>query len=138
MTRLSASVTVVVVAIGVLLFPALMTSQGRRVGNTEVEEINNRTAAAREVLVKMRAPMPSVQAAKLVEGVDAESVDAVGRRGLFRVRSRSFRVSALIAALARRPDVVYAEPNYIVTTFGEPNDLMFPQLWGLKNIGQDV
>ena len=138
MTRLSASLTVIVVAIGVLLFPALMTSQGRRIGNQEVEDVDNRPAAAREVLVKMRSRMPSVQAAKIVAGVDAESVEQVGRSGLFRVRSRSFGASALIAALARRPDVVYAEPNYIVTTFAEPNDPMYPNLWGLKNIGQAV
>ena len=38
--------------------------------------------------------------------------------------------------VVRRPDVEYAEPNFVVT-FEEPNDPLFPQLWGLK-IGQSV
>ena len=36
----------------------------------------------------------------------------------------------------RDPNVAYAEPNYIVHTFGAPNDTSYPQLWGLKNTGQ--
>ena len=138
MARMSISASVIVAAIGVLLFPVAISSQGRRIGTLEVENINNRPAAAREVLVKLRSPLPGAQAAQLASGVDAESVEAVGRAGIFRVRSRSFRVAALIDALSKRPDVVYAEPNFIVHAFAEPNDPLYPQLWGLKNIGQPV
>ena len=34
--------------------------------------------------------------------------------------------------------MLYAEPNYIVRTFSTPNDVSFPQLWGLENLGQAV
>ena len=138
MARMSISASVIVAAIGVLLFPVAISSQGRRIGTLEVENINNRPAAAREVLVKLRSPLPGAQAAQLASGVDAESVEAVGRAGILRIRSRSFRVAALIDALSKRPDVVYAEPNFIVHAFAEPNDPLYPQLWGLKNIGQPV
>ena len=139
MPRPSVSAGVVIVAIGVLISPSLITSQGRRIGQLEVEDINNRPVAAREVLVKMRAPIPGAEAAQLAAGIDGESVQRVGRRGsILRIRSRSIPAAALIAALSRRPDVEYAEPNYIVTTFEEPNDPLFPQLWGLKNVGQPV
>jgi subtilisin family serine protease len=41
-----------------------------------------------------------------------------------------------IARYRQHPDVVYAEPNYLVTADGVPNDPLFPQLWGLHNTGQ--
>ena len=138
MVRPSLSAGVIVVGVGVMIFPTLITSQGRRIGQLEVEDINDRPAAAREVLVKMRTPLEGAEVAQLAADIDGESVQRVGRRGLLRVKSRSHRTSTLIAALSRRPDVEYAEPNYVVTTLGEPNDPMFPQLWGLKNIGQPV
>lgn len=138
MPRPTVSAGVVVVAIGLLVSPALITSQGRRIGQLEVEDINNRPAVAREVLVKMRAPVADPAAAQLAAGVDGENVRRVGRRGLLRITSRSRNVAALVAAFRNRPDVEYAEPNYVVTTFAEPNDPQFPQLWGLKNIGQPV
>jgi subtilisin family serine protease len=138
MTRTSPSATVIVAATGVLLFQVLITSQGRRVGNPDIEDFNNRPAAAREVLVKLRTPLTGPRAEQLGASVDADNVEPVGRRGLLRIRSRSRNVAALVAAFSNRPDVEYAEPNYIVHTFEEPNDPLFPLLWGLKNIGQAV
>src|SRR6267143_3365819 len=41
-----------------------------------------------------------------------------------------------VQAYRRSPDVLYAEPNYIVHTLTGPNDPKFPQLWGLQNTGQ--
>src|SRR5215203_4270744 len=138
MPRISLSATLVVAAIGILLLPASITSQGRRIGAIEVEDIDDRPAVAREVLVRWRVPPPAGRAAQLASDLDPEIVQAVGRRGTFRIRSRSARAAALIAALSRRPDVLYAEPNFIVSAFSEPNDPHYPQLWGLKNVGQTV
>jgi subtilisin family serine protease/subtilase family serine protease len=137
MPRLSISATLIIAAIGLLLLPASIASQGRRIGTLEVEDIDNRPAAAREVLVKLQSP-DGAAAARLASGLDPEDVEPLGRSGIFRIRSRSFGAAALIAALSKRPDVVYAEPNFIVQTFAEPNDPLYPQLWGLKNIGQPV
>ena len=49
-----------------------------------------------------------------------------------------FDIDGLVAFLRTQPAVVYAEPNYIVHAFTAPNDLFFPQLWGLMNVGQAV
>jgi hypothetical protein len=35
------------------------------------------------------------------------------------------------------PNVLYAEPNYIVHALALPNDPLFPQQWGLSNTGQE-
>ncbi|MDT4953778.1 MAG: hypothetical protein QOJ02_1916 [Acidobacteriota bacterium] len=41
-----------------------------------------------------------------------------------------------IAALNARPDVLYAEPNFIRRKSALPNDARFSEQWGLKNTGQ--
>ncbi len=45
-------------------------------------------------------------------------------------------VKAAVAALERRADVVYAEPNYLYRTTGLSNDPYLPDQWGLHNTGQ--
>jgi subtilisin family serine protease len=40
-----------------------------------------------------------------------------------------------IAALRREPDVLYAEPNYIMHALGVPNDPFFGEQYGLAKIG---
>lgn len=43
---------------------------------------------------------------------------------------------AAIAALNQRPDILYAEPNYVRHPQRTPNDPSYSILWGLKNTGQ--
>ena len=45
-------------------------------------------------------------------------------------------VREAIGLYRENPDVLYAEPNYIVTAIATPNDPGFIDLWGLQNIGQ--
>ena len=45
-------------------------------------------------------------------------------------------VAQAIQALASNPNVVYAEPNYIIQAFDVPNDPLFNQLYALHSIGQ--
>jgi subtilisin family serine protease len=40
--------------------------------------------------------------------------------------------------LQARPDVLWAEPNYVVETDSTPDDPAFPSLWGLSNTGQSA
>jgi subtilisin family serine protease len=58
--------------------------------------------------------------------------------GLVRARNRT--TAELIADLEKDPSVERVEPNYIRRVFGTqpPNDLLFGQLWGLRNTGQTV
>jgi subtilisin family serine protease len=37
----------------------------------------------------------------------------------------------------QHPEVLYAEPNYVVEALVSPNDTWFNQLWGLQNTGQN-
>lgn len=58
-------------------------------------------------------------------------------RGLHLVKlPRGMTVSQAVRTFARAPEVLYAEPNFIVQAYGVPNDPRFPELWGLHNSGQ--
>lgn len=41
-----------------------------------------------------------------------------------------------LEALRARPDVVYAEPDFIRRATATPNDPRYPEMWGLNNTGQ--
>jgi subtilisin family serine protease len=43
-----------------------------------------------------------------------------------------------LASLKQRPEVRYAEPNYIVKTTDKPSDAYYPLLWAMNNTGQVV
>jgi thermitase len=45
-------------------------------------------------------------------------------------------VQKAIEHYARNPNVLYAEPNYVVQAAGLPDDRYFSELWGLHNTGQ--
>jgi subtilisin family serine protease/uncharacterized membrane protein len=128
---------VLLATIGVLFLPAVPSTQGQS-ASRDVERINNREAVAREVLVKFRQPPQRAQLAQIQTGFDAEEIEAVGRSNIFRLRSKSHDIAALLASLSSRADVEYAEPNFVVHAFSEPNDPLFPSLWGLRNVGQAV
>ena len=138
MRRISIGATSLLAALAIFALSASTSTQSRRVGRLEVEDVNNRTAVAREVLVKLREPLQQAQLAQMASGVDPESVEIVGRSGILRIRSKSLGAAALLAAFSRRAGVAYAEPNFVVHALTEPNDPQFPQLWGLKNVGQPV
>ena len=92
-------------------------------------------AVAGEVLVAFR-PQPDF--ARLRADLDADADAIVGDGRVWRVRSRSKNIGALLNLLAARRDIVYAEPNYILQTTRIPDDSRFPELWGLRNIGQVI
>lgn len=96
-------------------------------------------AAGREVLVKFREATPQALGQALNEA-DADAVEHIGGIGVYRIRSRSKNVDALVRALSARPDVLYAEPNYLLKTTAVPNDPRFSELWGLRNTstGADI
>jgi len=88
--------------------------------------------------VRFREPLQRSRLAELISGFDADPAEAVGRAGIYRVRSRSMSAAALLAAFSNRPDVAYAEPNFVVRAFDGPDDPLFPHLWGVHNMGQSV
>src|SRR5262245_3298575 len=131
---LSVAIVLGLAGAALLLAPRQIVAQ--RGGRFERETFNGRDVVAREVLVKFRQRPQASDLAQIRADGDADDVRSIGHAGVFRVRSRSRNVNALLAALRRRPDVEYAEPNFIVRMISEPNDPQFPQLWALKNVGQ--
>ena len=121
-------------ALGVIWLPISAQGPGAR----GVERIAGSDARAREVLVRFRRAPRATDLNSLAGDADADAVARIGRTGLYRLRSRSLNASTLIERLARRGDVEYAEPNYLVSIVGTPNDPSFPSLWGLENLGQLV
>ncbi len=115
-----------------------VASQGR----PSIERVRGRQVVAREAIVKLRGLPSAVSLANLESQADADGPRHLGRAGARLFRSRTFDTEALIAFLSSQPEVEYAEPNYIVyATDTIPNDTLFPQLWGLRNLtttGADI
>lgn len=67
---------------------------------------------------------------------DVEPFDRSGLvKGLRMARVAPEDTLKAIAALKRQPDVLYAEPNYIVHGLGNPNDSFFPSQYGMTKVG---
>jgi subtilase family serine protease len=130
------SIAIVVGLAGAAIVVAPRGIVAQRGGRFERETFNGRDVVAREVIVKFRQPPTASDLTQIRADGDTSDIRAIGRAGIFRLRSRSRNVPALLATVRRRPDVVYAEPNFIVRITSEPNDPQFPQLWALKNVGQ--
>ena len=90
-----------------------------------------------EVLVKLKTGVGAQVLATLKAQHGLESIRVFQRVGLhhFRILSK-LSVSQVIARLRQSSFVEYAEPNYIRQLFRTPNDLMYPEMWGLNNTGQ--
>jgi subtilisin family serine protease len=54
--------------------------------------------------------------------------------GLERLKLHGRTVANAVAALSKNPNVVYAEPDYLVSATATPNDPLFGQLWGMAKI----
>ena len=101
--------------------------------------VNGREAVVGEVLVKFVRELSVRDRLQVEQQLDADESEAVGV-SVRRLRSRRLDVQALVAFLRTHPDVEYVEPNYIwhATATVAPNDPLFPNLWGLRNVGQTV
>src|ERR1700730_13361711 len=95
-----------------------------------------------EVLVRFRSEALGEKASKQigvlkVEGRDIQmniqDIDASSMlKGLRIVHVEASETLSAIEALRVRPDVLYAEPNYVRERFVAPNDPLYPNLWALK------
>ena len=131
-TRLGVRLLVVALA-GAVLAPSGAVASDSRHG-TAADAL-----AADGIIVRYR---PGVGAGDRTRLRGQERVDVVRELGLIGadvVRPRGRSVATTMAALRSRPDVQYAVPNYLRTTFADPpTDASFGQEWGLNNTGQPV
>jgi len=96
-----------------------------------------------DILVGFDRTLDPSRAEAILTGSGAGSIldrDWAGMKRTYRLRSVSrngFTVLEAANALARRPEVTFAEPDMMVTGRTEliPNDPYFPYLWGLHNDG---
>jgi subtilisin family serine protease len=122
----------------VVLLGFSVSTQGRGNGR-RIVRVNGADAVEGEVLLKYRDGGLRANRATLEAAVDAETVDALDRRGTRRIRSRRLRTTELIDMLSSDPDVEYVEPNYVIRSLVKyPNDPFFTSLWALYNTGVNV
>jgi len=95
-----------------------------------------------EILVRFKAGIPERQVNALFNYAGAR-VFLSSRQyknpivpDLYWLKADDKKMSKVLSFLNSRPEVIYAEPNYIWKVVATPNDPDFSKLWGLHNIGQ--
>jgi subtilisin family serine protease len=96
---------------------------------------NGHTAKVDEALVRLKSTDPAALA-RLSTALPAAVFENLSPTlAIHRVRIRGLNFQAWLSVLARHPDVLYAEPNYVVQVNNTPNDANYPLLWGMSKIG---
>ena len=92
--------------------------------------------SADRVIVRFKAESVATARSQALatNGVERDLVFAIVP-GLERVKLSPGRtVDEAIAALRRNPNVLYAEPDFVVRKIATPNDPSYGSLWGMSNI----
>ncbi len=105
------------------------------------EMINGRRAVANEALVKFRDSGSVRLRAALAREHNIRFSRGLGSSGVVQMNSATESAQSMIQRLSLEPDVLYAEPDYIVYAVGAlpstgPDDALFPEQWDMQNIGQ--
>ena len=120
----------------VALFAFALPGSGQVDPNQPVTELyGGQPVVAGEVLIQFVGHVPPVD---LPIEADADHIERIGGLGAHRVHSRSLDTAKLIARFARRADVEYVEPNYVLHAGQTTNDTYFNLLWGMLNTGQTI
>ena len=115
-----------------------VAASGLRQIDPHVSRIHGAPAIEGELIVRFAAAASAADRRDLRASVDASFGHGLGLPGLQLLNLRSGDVRSAIEELSDRPDVLYAEPNYVYEQADIPNDPSFGQLWGLNNTGQTV
>jgi thermitase len=90
------------------------------------------TFAPDRILVGFKPGTPAWDVAGAHASVGAKSKGRIGQIGVEIVEvPRGRSVSGLIKMYERNPNVVFAEPDYVLTAQMTPNDPYYPDQWGL-------
>lgn len=91
-----------------------------------------------ELLVKFRRGIDAARVEQIKKRAGLRALKRYGRLRIHRMKISKSGLSVRQAAklLNRMPDVLYAEPNYKVSTLAVPSDPRFSELWGMNNTGQ--
>lgn len=93
---------------------------------------------ANRILVRFRNGTPQEAIQGLHQTLNASVVRSFRTiRGLQVVQlSEGTPIAGALERYRRDPNILYAEPDYIVHAFSAPNDPQFSSQWGLQNTGQ--
>lgn len=91
-----------------------------------------------EYIVKLRETVSAKASVNVLSQKLGSFVkDTIPGQNIVVIKRPVFEIqSNVIKSLSENPDVEIVEPNFIYKTSRTPDDPMFGQLWGLKNIGQ--
>jgi subtilisin family serine protease len=91
------------------------------------------------VIVRWRAGTSVAQQRAVLAADGLSRLRDLGLPGLELAATHGQRPADVAARLAARPQVAYAEPDYLLTTTADPTaEDYFPLEWGLQNTGQSV
>lgn len=105
----------------------------------QAEYYNGHRVAPGSALVKVSTPSGTVGADVLtVADADVNSITRLGESKVTVVRSYSEDATTLISKLRQLPNVIYAEPDYIVNAYDTIVPPTFQDQWALQNTGQKL
>ena len=90
-----------------------------------------------EFVVKLKKEFSVENKEKLKSDLGSYIKSTIPQFNLVVIKRPVFELkTAVINTLSKNPMVQFVEPNYIYKINKTPNDPLLPQLWGMKNIGQ--
>ena len=89
-----------------------------------------------EVILKFKPGVSERDRAKVYAELGGSRIKGLGRIKAELRGVQSMSVEAAVRRLRSRPNIAYAEPNYIFRINETPNDPRFTELYGLNNTGQ--
>ncbi|MCX7921402.1 MAG: S8 family serine peptidase [Clostridia bacterium] len=98
----------------------------------------------KEIIVKFKDKNNSASVKNLAKNKDnkvlssLKFIDKKKLSGIETVNVGDRDINEVIKELRQYPEVEFAEPNYKLYASSVPSDVLFPQLWGLKNDGQAI
>jgi uncharacterized delta-60 repeat protein len=108
-------------------------------GASESDTLRSLDAVPGEILVRYRRGVARADRAEARRASDVRAKRSLLLPRLELVRTEPGQtVEEAIAELEARPQVLYAEPNFIRHVQATPNDPQFGVMWGLHNTGQTV
>jgi thermitase len=103
-------------------------------GQSAPERINGGEAVAGDVIVKFKTADSRSRAA-VQAVVNADALVPLSRTGeVYLLHSKSRSAIEALTVTKNRPEVVYAEPNYMFHASAIPNDTYFSSVWGMNRI----
>ncbi|AMA72432.1 MULTISPECIES: S8 family peptidase [Aneurinibacillus] len=90
----------------------------------------------REVTVKFKRPPSPTELKQMIQAINGWEKARFGSMYIF--KSRTMSADELIAYFNKRPNVQFAEPNYLLLPNATPNDMLYPRYqWNMPAINME-